>query len=302
MPFPSEFICCRKIRNHLRRLLFHSPPAGSSQQLKNPVLKPPAQLRPGTCSTDPIPPTLFPPPDLLRQEPPHNQRPQQRPRPSGFYSSAATPRQRRAHAFAIMTSSPLPNLQRAPEPLEQHHVQLRTSRQIAQRSPEINMRSVQQHGVDPPTGAAPRQLDQQHVRSVVEHGGHGVLAGGIGHERGCPRGRHGGADKVEGGEHAVEGGGGRAEAGTAGADGGGERAEGARDVAGEGGQGGSEGRGELVCGADVEFAPDDGAAVDALEGVNAAFETDELVYGGEVGEGSISVAEDDLMLSMTNSL
>lgn len=190
-----------------------------------------------------------------------------------------------------MTSSPLPNLQRAPEPLEQHHVQLRTSRQIAQRSPEINMRSVQQHGVDPPAGAGPRQLDQQRVRCVVEHGGHGVFAGRIGHEHGRPRGRRGGADEVEGGEHAVEGGGGRAVAGTASAGGGGK---GVRGVVGEGGQGGSEGRGELICGADVEFAPDDGAAVDALEGVNAAFETDELVYGGEVGEGGVSVAEDDL--------
>lgn len=153
------------------------------------------------------------------------------------------------------------------------------------------MRSVQQHGVDPPAGAGPRQLDQQRVRSVIEHGGHTVLAGGIGHEHGRPRGRRGGADEVEGGEHAVEGGGGRAVAGTAAAGGGGE---GARDVVGEGGQGGSEGRGELICGADVQFAPDDGAAVDALEGVNAAFETDELVYGGEVGEGGVSVAEDYL--------
>lgn len=60
------------------------------------------------------------------------------------------------------------------------------------------------------------------------------------------------------------------------------------------GRDGRDGRQQVVRGADVELAPDDDAARDALEGVDAAAQPDEFAHAGEVGDGGFLFAEDGL--------
>lgn len=55
-----------------------------------------------------------------------------------------------------------------------------------------------------------------------------------------------------------------------------------------------DGRQQVVRGADVEFAPDDDAARDALERVDAAAQPHELAHAGEVRDGGFLFAEDGL--------
>lgn len=163
---------------------------------------------------------------------------------------------------------------------------------------------------------------------VVEHRRDGVARGARRHEVGGPGGRLGGADEVQGVEDADEGedrgaaaatsvvvvvvvvvvvepvarqareGAGMRE-GDEGAEGGGE-GRGViivivvDDRGGRSGRDGGDGRQQLVRGADVEFAPDDDAARDALEGVDAAAQPHEFAQAGEVRDGGFLFAEDGL--------
>lgn len=162
VPAPPKLIRPREVRHHLRRKLRAAFLAHAKrfQQLRNPVLEPPQHHPPSRRHADLILPALRHDPDLVREIPPHRQRPHQ-PLPS----LPAAPSQRRTHAnptTATTTTAPpnlltplrlalipVPQIQRPPQPLQKQHIHLRAGRDVAQRGPEVDVRRMQQHDAEP---------------------------------------------------------------------------------------------------------------------------------------------------------